>query len=437
MSIYTQARALLLAAAGLSWATTASAVTRCVNPAGSGGCYPVIQSAVNAALPGDTILIQAGTYHQIVTVPAEKAGLKIIGVSKTAVILDPGAPVTGTGITIRAPRAQVTNLTVQNGDAWGIEVHADDVVVRGVRVIGTVGGIYDGGAWNTQILANEIRAVAGIGVATGSTGFGAIIQGNTITQAGTLGIDVRGDAPRIVGNSVRLTGGVGINVSADGALVSANDVRYSASAAIFLAGRDPVAQRNSVSSCTYGLQVTCVDCYAGLVLANTVTSVFFSGIVIASDGPGLVVQGNTISKVNWSGVSLNGTGAQLKANRVADVGDYGLSIFGRGNTVAGNTVVNSSLAGFYVSGDSNTLTSNVATKSQHDGFTVFSGTGNVLTSNQAGTVATQGFAVRAGASNTVLTSNRASKNWLDFCNEGTGTSSVGNVFATTATTGPF
>jgi pectin methylesterase-like acyl-CoA thioesterase len=44
------------------------AATRCVNSGGTGGCYSSIQRAIDAAAPGDTILIGKGIYTENVVV---------------------------------------------------------------------------------------------------------------------------------------------------------------------------------------------------------------------------------------------------------------------------------------------------------------------------------------------------------------------------------
>lgn len=85
----------------------------------SPGEYHTIQAAVDAALPGDTVLIDAGTYQEAVVVPAEKDHLTIAGVDRYAVVLDGGQqPVDG--ITVNSNFSRVHTLTVQNFGSNGV-----------------------------------------------------------------------------------------------------------------------------------------------------------------------------------------------------------------------------------------------------------------------------------------------------------------------------
>lgn len=81
--------------------------------------YPTVQAAVDAALPGDLILIGAGTYREEVSVTTPS--LTIRGTDRTAVVLD-GEFVRGNGIAVFADAVAVENLTVKgytlNGVYW-------------------------------------------------------------------------------------------------------------------------------------------------------------------------------------------------------------------------------------------------------------------------------------------------------------------------------
>jgi hypothetical protein len=57
-----------VAVVGIALSLPADAAIRCVNPAGSGGCYASIQSAVNRAAAYDVINVGAGTYKEGVVI---------------------------------------------------------------------------------------------------------------------------------------------------------------------------------------------------------------------------------------------------------------------------------------------------------------------------------------------------------------------------------
>ena len=78
--------------------------------------HATIQEAVDAAKPGDLVLIDAGVYHEAVQVETE--GITIRGVDRNEVVLDGGHELTN-GIAVTADGVAVENLTVhsyrQNG----------------------------------------------------------------------------------------------------------------------------------------------------------------------------------------------------------------------------------------------------------------------------------------------------------------------------------
>lgn len=81
--------------------------------------YPSIQSAVDAATPGDLVLIEPGTYREEVTVTTPS--LTIRGADRAAVVLD-GEFQRSNGLSIYADAVAVENLTVRgytlNGVLW-------------------------------------------------------------------------------------------------------------------------------------------------------------------------------------------------------------------------------------------------------------------------------------------------------------------------------
>ena len=116
-------------------ALAANAATLCVNPGGTSGCKTTITAAVNAASPGDTVLIAPGTYKEDVII---RRSVSLIGSNQATVIDASGLP---NGIFIdgmaSAPKAGVSNvvvsgITVRNANFEGILVaSASDVSLTG------------------------------------------------------------------------------------------------------------------------------------------------------------------------------------------------------------------------------------------------------------------------------------------------------------------
>lgn len=79
-----------------------------------------IQTAVNGAAPGDTILVRAGIFNENVTIPSGKERLRIIGAGASCTIVD-GTGQGADGFTIRAAKAtssSATNSSTTKGMAW-------------------------------------------------------------------------------------------------------------------------------------------------------------------------------------------------------------------------------------------------------------------------------------------------------------------------------
>src|SRR5690348_12990777 len=84
-----------------------------LNVCPSGCPYSSIQDAINAANPGDTISVGAGTYTQVLTISTT---LTIAGAGAGRTLID-GQGRGGTGISLLGGHATITALTVQHWNA--------------------------------------------------------------------------------------------------------------------------------------------------------------------------------------------------------------------------------------------------------------------------------------------------------------------------------
>lgn len=91
--------------------------------------FPTIQAAVDAADPGDLILIAPGVYREAVTVPVDKERLVIRGLDRNEVVLDGRTVDRSNGFWVFAAGVAIENLTVRYFESNGILFNPDPVAV--------------------------------------------------------------------------------------------------------------------------------------------------------------------------------------------------------------------------------------------------------------------------------------------------------------------
>lgn len=171
-----------LAAAGTAPAATSH--TRVVHPGES------IQAAVDASSPGDTVAVEAGTYHESVAIQTNRLTLRAVG-----------------RVTLRPPRDGKGRCNAP-GEAIGICVVPGDVdfntgeythrirgvTVSGLRVVGFEGdGVFGFGSRNFRVSSVRAKNDTGYGVAS-FDGIGSTFVDNAVSGSEEAGLYV-GDSP--------------------------------------------------------------------------------------------------------------------------------------------------------------------------------------------------------------------------------------------------
>jgi hypothetical protein len=150
--------------------SSTSAATHVVHPGGS------IQAAVDAAAPGDTILVRAGRYRENVTIHTSSLTLKAHG----HVTLEP--PPGGPG-----PCYGFQQVGICVTPAPGTYYRVRDVTITGFRVSGFGSGVF--GYRTRNLRVSHVTAVgnAAYGVAS-FDGVGTTFTGNAVTGSHDAGI---------------------------------------------------------------------------------------------------------------------------------------------------------------------------------------------------------------------------------------------------------
>jgi len=327
--------------------------------------YTTIQSAVNAANPGDRIHVCAGTYPEQVTI------------NKSLTIdADNGALV--------VPAAMTGNITdLVSGDTLAVAIsvqNATDVNIEGLIVDGSnngltgcaprlVGILYENSSG--RVAHNAVRNF-NLGVASALNGCqsGNAIEVETAT-GGTSSVEIRENSVQnyqkngITGNEtgteLDLDGNTVTGVGpTTGAAQNGVQVGYGAAGRI----RNNTITDNIYSPCTAAV---CNTNAAGILIYN-------------SDG--IDIENNSVGS-NQIGIYVGGNQSRINANSVFNsVVLIGVALVGNQNEVTNNTITHSDQIGVYVQGNSNQISTNKITDAQVGVYEVTGTTGNTLFGNR-------------------------------------------------------
>ncbi len=425
--------------------------------------FRTLQEAVDAAAPGDRVVVGPGRY---------RGG---------ATITTPGVAIEGDGAVLRGRRGERTIGALADGVAvrglrmrgGGVLAIGNDIVIERnrferVRDIPAVEIEGDGAIVriNEVDRARESTGLSGIDGAIAIVGNDATVTGNTVSGVvATDGVSVLGTGADVTGNAVDfVAAGFGIRVQGDACGVVGNrctNVGRTAKTTAWTGGNfaDPMVggggggggpRRVRVLRSCPGIGVY-NDRGGALVVGNSVEHV-------TSDGYELVLHGGLVSDNAetyvgapggmGAGILLAGTGNVVEENlleggsidatrmewtkwsrfedgggnvvarneiRSQSTGGTALVLRGEGNTAADNRVNGCDAGGVLVDGSGNLLSGNSVRWGEGefaDGFVV-AGDGNVLSGNECSSMPRTGFVLLPGATGNVVTD--CTSRWNDGC----------------------
>ena len=363
---------LALAAAGLAASALPAAAGTLLVPQQ----FPTIQKALNAAKPGDTVLVlpksSGKPYSEAVTISTPHVVLQgknnpVIDGTALATIVTPFPTiptfterVSPNGIEISADHVAVRGLTIQgfgfgddaNGPASAVnvgtsvstglfsggEVSYSDIEISGNTLQKNYNGLtiqgYTGSdpyysGTNTylkgyQVLGNTL--IGNTSTAAVISGASVMVSGNKFNSSGADGLDVTGIGVTVSGNEAGGNANYGMTIS---------DAAYTYNPAV----NDPknpnpapvVTVSNSIhDNGLYGLQANGTQ----TILGNAITNNTGNGINLV-DADFSTISGNVISGTTLAGyLSNDGTGIYAEYSATYTGNDSGLTI--SGNQISGN-----------------------------------------------------------------------------------------------------
>ncbi len=316
---------------------------------GASETYHSIQSAVVAAHPNDTILVDPGTYHEQVTIGAGKNGLKLESVRPLAAVIQAPAVLTGNGAIVEVNGAQ--NVKIDGFTITGPNNANPPDELYGVLVDN------NGSATITDNHITKIEnapfsgAQEGIGVQVGNNftnqSGSADIENNVIDnyQKGGVVIEHAGSKAEVEGNTVVGAGPTsviaqnGIQVS-DGANAEVSDNRVSGNV-YTPAQTDPNAP--------FATGILLFNPGQAAVEGNTLFNNDAGVYALGATKP--FIDGNDISRSTFDGIDLDGTtGAWVAFNNITRSGADGIALFdgSTNNTIEHNSSTHNGNDGVFI-----------------------------------------------------------------------------------------
>jgi parallel beta-helix repeat protein len=370
---------------------TVRATTLFVGGAGPGN-YTTIQTAINAANPGDTIFVYSGTYDGFTI----NKTLSIQGEDMNTTIIEGGG--SGDVLLVTADWVNITGFVVtKSGLGWfdsGIKILlGENCHVASNKVAGNGNGIILYGSNNTIIVNNTVLSNERVGIRV--WGSGNTFANNTVSN-NDAGLVLYGNNSSVVSNNFLSSKGNGITVGGSNVTVVANNItgsNYGISLSgsfntvtnnvmmddgIYLTGNLPENWNTHIIDTSNEVNSKPV-LYWKNATGGTVPSTV--GQVILANCTNVIVEDQNVSDTSV-GIQLGFSSGNIIANNTAHNSWHGLTFsFSENNTVVNNTVSNGDRGIYLLESDNNTISKSIARNNRHGLYADLSFDNNIIGNN--------------------------------------------------------
>jgi parallel beta-helix repeat protein len=273
--------------------------------------FGTVQGAVDAARPGDLVLVDAGTYREAVVIETDR--LVVRGADRNAVVLD-GAGRLPNGIEVRSDQVAVENLTVRdytvNGvlfsGPYGSDIPQDGPVGWRASYVTAVGnglyGLYAFGTGPGQFDHNYASGHPDAGIYVGQCDpCGAVVVDNVV-EHNAVGYENTNASDVVVAGNVVRGNRVGIAMSSEDAEALAPQRGGKVIGNLIVDNDDPATPETRGG---FGVGIVVAGGTGNEVRGNRVTGHSGAGIVLV-DQDGYAPAGNEVAdnEVTGNGVDL-------------------------------------------------------------------------------------------------------------------------------------
>lgn len=289
------------------------------------GDYPTIQEAIDAAVPGDRVIVAEGTYEENITL---KNFVDVLGAGAdvTTIRASSGNVVSADNVTDRYMKLDgftidgrdsvstgiccvdnsnftISNNTITQNNNYGISLYSSSPTISSNTIMqNDIGVYYSGGSagtiTNNTIMQNDYEGIFC------SAGPSLTISNNTITENGT-GVACHNSSPTISENAIH-SNQSGISLSnSSSPVVSKNAIHWNDHEGIWTGDSHPTISDNEITRNGYDGIYLYGNSSPPVISGNEIIRNGFNGILVGWSSSPLIIEYNTITENSSDGIDFS------------------------------------------------------------------------------------------------------------------------------------